>query len=63
MHFGKFLALSICFFLVVVVGCAHRGAAFDGVWDFCEKDGKVRACLSEPDVKKLKAILNKCEVK
>lgn len=63
MHFGKFLAISLCFFLVLVIGCAHRGAAFGGNWDFCEKDGEVKACLNMADVKKLKTILNKCEVK
>ncbi len=51
-------------FLLILSACSHQPTTkFDGQWEFCASStGETMACLSQPDVKKLRELLIRCEV-
>jgi hypothetical protein len=52
-----FLTLSAC-------ATGPKTTKFDGAWEFCEVRPQVQmACLSQPDIEKLRTLLIECENK
>lgn len=62
----KTLKLLSAFLILSLSACASgpKSTKFDGNWQFCEiVPQKPLACLEQPDVEKLRALLIECQSK
>lgn len=57
--------LSLTLFFLTLSSCASKPieSTFNGNWQFCESSQERLACLKEPDVEKLRALLIQCETR
>lgn len=58
----KTAALLLAFSILEACASTPKAARFDGKWEFCEISPMrpPLACLAEPDVQKLRALLLQC---